>query len=196
MEQIFKSDPRISECLIYGQNRPAVCCLLFPSPDYCDLEHGRLLEDLEATMKKANDAAPSFGQISKEMVAFVSDGSDLPKTSKGTIQKKKAEQVYSKIIEELYDPTSESTTSGKKFTKDQLDEHLRSIVLSSSQVKEESLNQDSDFFSLGVNSLQASRIRSQIKSTVNLNGQDLASNVVFEYPSIESYVQLSENSFV
>ena len=151
------------------------------------MDRDQLLKELNDTMQKANAAAPTFGQISAEMIAFVSDASELPKTSKGTVQKKKAEEVYSSIIEELYSPTKATSTSSQaKMSKDQLLDHLRAVVLSSSQVKEQILNSDSDFFAIGVNSLQASRIRSQIKSSVNLNDQDLASNVVFEYPSLDS----------
>lgn len=187
MEQAFKADPRVNECLIFGQNRPSLCCLIFPSTQHEQNNRKELLELLQPTISKINASTPSFGHLSTDMITFVSDAYQLPKTSKGTVQKKKADQVYSALIEKLYAPgTDEESNSRSRFDRSKLLEHLRSLVCASSNLKSENLQDDSDLFALGINSLQAARIRSQIKATVDLSGRDLASNVVFEHSTLSS----------
>ncbi|RJE16652.1 hypothetical protein PHISCL_11011, partial [Aspergillus sclerotialis] len=49
---------------------------------------------------------------------------------------------------------------------------------------ESDLADDTDLFSLGIDSLQSTRLRASILKDIQLNGNTLPPNVVFEYPTI------------
>jgi hypothetical protein len=60
----------------------------------------------------------------------------------------------------------------------------QTIVAALGSKHSRTLNNTTDLFAYGVDSLQATRIRNVISKTVELNGKVLGQNVVFEHPSI------------
>ena len=53
-------------------------------------------------VEKANDLAPTFARIFKEMIIVTRPDKPLPRAAKGTVVRPQAIQLYSKEIEELY----------------------------------------------------------------------------------------------
>ncbi|OTA58429.1 hypothetical protein K449DRAFT_436800 [Hypoxylon sp. EC38] len=56
-------------------------------------------------------------------------------------------------------------------------------------IKDSKLTGDSDFFSLGMDSLQASHARSRLLGRVDLGGHSLAANVAFDFPIVNRLTQ-------
>lgn len=128
---------------------------------------------------------------------------ELPKSSKGTIQRGVAYYRFAGEIAALYAAT-EGGELGKK-TKDEVESVVRDIVesVAGSKCKVENLDNETDLFAWGVDSLMATRIRGGLKKVMrdrlshlltwnsrqrlNTGVTELPSNVVFENPSIAKW---------
>lgn len=175
IESTLRSSTHLSDALVVGADRPQLGVLLFPSvpPGPTDL-----LDQLGQLFVQANDASPSFAQISPEMCAIVADPSRiaaLPKSSKGTIQRGVANDVYKADIEALYEGTDANNATNGDRPKKSLEE-IRSFVralvkrVAGDKAAKGDLADDTDLFSWGVDSLMATRIRTAIQKVSLLDG--------------------------
>jgi len=146
-----------------GERQTQLGLLLFPAsfPPSSDLVN--LLEPL---LRRANKGSPTFAQISLEMCMVVDEhrAKALPKSSKGTIQRGVAYEVYKEEITKLY-----QTTHTGDIPKRSLQE-IKGIVrecIEQAAKDNRDLSESTDLFSWGVNSLMATAIRNSL-SKVNL----------------------------
>ena len=114
-------------------------------------------------IQQANLSSPSFAQIAKEMCVLVNTGDGaktLPKSSKGTIQRGVAYEVFKDEIEALYGASSSSETV-KKRTLEEIEQYLLETIKGVAGMRRKTvpLDRTTDLFSWGVDSLMASRIR-------------------------------------
>lgn len=208
IESTLRSSPHLSDALVVGSDRPQLGVLLFPSsaPGPADL-----IDFLSPLFKQANSASPSFAQISPEMCVVVTDPhriAALPKSSKGTIQRGLANDVYQIEVQRLYDGTTDTPSAGEGREK-RSPEEIRILVRDliekigggDGRTRPDSLDDSTDLFGWGVDSLMATRIRTAIQKVCHLlpsfwavvliirqelyvGEKPLPSNVVFEQPTI------------
>lgn len=57
---------------------------------------------LRPVIEEANQDAPAFSRIFKEMIIVTSNGKPLPRVAKGTVAKKAAVKLYEAEIDTLY----------------------------------------------------------------------------------------------
>ncbi len=89
----------------------------------------------------------------------------LPKSSKGTVQRGLAYEVFRKEIDTLYDDGATQQGEVKKRSLSAIEDFLTGLiidVMGSSRKRTDSLDKTTDLFSWGVDSLMATRIRSGI----------------------------------
>jgi hypothetical protein len=168
-----------------GVNKTQIGCLIFPRAGD---SVGKIDTELETLIQNANELSPSHAQLAKEMCAIISSeqrASALPKSSKGTIQRGLAYDEFKPEIERLFQQAEGGEAeSGKKL---QLDEpELRSWLMervdalvgpSKRSDADEQLQEDTDLFSWGVDSVKAARLRSAILQVCHFGLE--AHNVVF-----------------
>lgn len=89
-------------------------------------------------------------------------GKELPKSSKGTVQRGMANERFKEEIKSLYAEVGEGDLP--KRTVEEIQSELERIIIgvASSKFKVEGLRSDTDLFSWGVDSLMAIRIRAGI----------------------------------
>jgi hypothetical protein len=91
----------------------------------------------------------------------------LPKSSKGTIQRGVANEVYKEEIDRLYNgaPTDDSAGSIAKRNADEIRDFIRETVSSvaGDRARKTPIELDTDLFSWGVNSVMATRIRTAMQ---------------------------------
>lgn len=146
-----------------GSDRPQLGVLLFPRhlpPD------DDLLEMLDDHIKRANESSPSYAQIAPEMCYIMTDSakaSALPKSSKGTIQRGVANDVFKAEIDGLYAGTGDKSGGQKvKRSLDEMKVYIRDLILRVAGKRQKAgsgLVDDTDLFGWGVDSLMAMRIR-------------------------------------
>ncbi|WVR04200.1 hypothetical protein IAU60_001200 [Kwoniella sp. DSM 27419] len=188
IESTLRSSSLLADALVVGADRPQLGLLLFPK----GAADGKgLLDQLRPLLEEANAVSPSFAQISMDMCAIVpSDQAQvksLPKSSKGTIQRGVAYEVFKQEIEKLYDGVEAQAEQLEKRPLPAIEAVVQSTIdrVCSSRLKVDSLTTTTDLFAWGVDSLMATRIRSALVKDLNTGKAALSNNVVFEQPSIE-----------
>jgi len=91
----------------------------------------------------------------------------LPKSSKGTIQRGVANEVYKEEIDRLYNgaPTSDSAGPIVKRNADEIRDFILETVSSvaGERAQKTPIELDTDLFSWGVNSVMATRVRTAMQ---------------------------------
>jgi hypothetical protein len=152
-------------------NKTQLGVLIFPT---APSPPSNLLDLIRPLLDAANASSPSFAQLSKEMCLIMpceaEGGTTIPRSSKGTIQRGVAYEVFAEEIKRLHGDEGEATNSISETVKEkrsieEINTFLRDLILA---VKGDSggeatkLDKDTDLFSWGVNSLMATRIRGGI----------------------------------
>jgi hypothetical protein len=86
----------------------------------------------------------------------------LPKSSKGTIQRGLAYEVFRAEVARVYDDESSQPTKAPKRTLPEIEKHVTSLIetIAGAGRRVGALDRTTDLFSWGVNSLMAIRVRS------------------------------------
>jgi aryl carrier-like protein len=163
----------VKEALVFGVNRSMLGVVIIPS------QNGTTPQSHTASIRDANIAAPSHAQIAPELVVVLSPNQSFPKASKGTLQRGKAYDAYSSVIDgayQLYESSGETEKSGKsgklKLSEGQLLEYIVETIAQVMQLDKTDIEADDDLFNLGLNSVQALRVRNLLK-TVSANSEFL-----------------------
>ncbi|CZR47386.1 uncharacterized protein FPRO_08760 [Fusarium proliferatum ET1] len=186
VESEISSSPLIDGCIIFGTGKPAAGIAVIPCEvaDHLTKDEFRLL--LRRTIDKAQASLPMYGRITEDMVLLLPKDSVAPRTDKGTIIRSKFLKAYEQQIQAIYE-RQDAAVESRQYTKDELFKFLSEQlirVLHLSPGVEPGHNQD--FSTFGLDSLRAMQLRSAIMKHVDLAGNKLVINVVFDFPTIES----------
>jgi hypothetical protein len=163
IETILRSSNLIADVLVVGSNKPQIGCLLFPRtfPPPSDL-----VKQLADLIAQANEQSPSHAQLGDEMCLVISDpdrAAALPKSSKGTIQRGVAYDVYKDEIDAMYGESNGAggdklDISGEELQKWLVDK-VGEIMGDGKRYNQDVLDAETDLFSWGVDSVKAARLR-------------------------------------
>lgn len=161
LESTVRKSCLIKEALVFGVNRSSLGVAVVPSKTSVSKE------DIWSAIQEANKIAPAHAQISPELVLILHQDATFPKASKGTIQRGKAYEAYATAIDDVYrryeqsDPVNGTEKKIQLAPSELLDcilERLREVM----RTKE--VEADDDLFNLGLNSVQALRVRNLLKN--------------------------------
>jgi len=166
VESLLRSSPLVAEALVIGSDQPQLGVLIFARSSTSS--SSELLRDLEPLLTEANASSPSFAQVSKDMCLVITDPKRLevmPKSSKGTIQRGVAYQVYTAEIASLYATNGDASEQTKKRSLEEITQFVKETIVKvvEGKRKVEGLESDTDLFSWGVDSLMATRIRASLQ---------------------------------
>ncbi|KAF7593936.1 hypothetical protein BBP40_010443 [Aspergillus hancockii] len=176
----------VSEAIVFGAGKASIGLVVIRAPGTAAMSDEEVVESIWPAVEKAHEAMPAYGQLSKSMVRVLSEDTYYPRTDKGTFIRQGFYREFSNLIEEAYeaeDSVSGSLVLSEKELKGFIRDQLRIIM---SREKEEDPAEDVDFFTLGMDSLQATQLRSILMKTLDTNGHKLGLNVAFEHPTIRS----------
>ena len=164
IETVLRSCPAIADALVVGPNRDQLGAILFLKPSSSLSE-----PDLGALLERANAASPSFAQISADMCLFLpaGEGKALPKSSKGTVQRGMAYDVFTEEIDRLYGGSARDGSQGgregppkRKRTLQEVERDIERAILAVAPARNgDTLGRDADLFNWGVDSLMATRLQ-------------------------------------
>jgi aryl carrier-like protein len=185
VEGAVRQDELVTEAVVFGVGKPHCGIFVILSEVAAGLSEEQVVDKLLPIIDSPEALLPDYAKISRDMVLLLPAGTPYPMTDKRTVIRKAFYREFSKQIDEAY--LDKVSTMTKSFTEDELRHFLRLETLSILGLDEKTpLTDDDDFFELGMDSLQASRIRSSLLKRVALNGQKLELNVVFDHPSVRS----------
>ncbi|KAF2704788.1 male sterility protein [Pleomassaria siparia CBS 279.74] len=183
MEGVIRSHKAVTETVVFGNGRPQLGVLIIPSPAVDGLSEEVIVDRVIPVIEEANRTAEAYARVSRDMIKVLPHGCEFPRTDKGSIIRQAFYRQFAKEIDDIYDEVA--TTSGdlQPFPLPDMERFIRT-TLTKSIPEAANVENHEDFFSLGVDSLQSIQMRTEILKTVDIGGNKLGQNVVFEYPSI------------
>ncbi|KAL1970082.1 hypothetical protein VTN77DRAFT_6487 [Rasamsonia byssochlamydoides] len=185
MEGAIRQDAAVSEAIVFGAGKAKIGMMIVLSAEGAALSTDQLIDQIWPRVEKAQTAMPAYGRLSRDMIKILPADTQYPRTDKGTIIRQAFYRQFGQLIEEAYaektdeEALSLSESELKSFLKEQLRDILPPKAYSA-------LTDDADFFNLGMDSLQATQLRSILVRRIDTNGQTLGLNVAFDYPTINA----------
>ncbi|KAH7021401.1 thermosensitive gluconokinase [Microdochium trichocladiopsis] len=190
-EGAIRSSKNVTEAVIFGAGLPVPGVLIVPAMSLVGKTDDEIIELVWPVVESACREVEAYARISKSMIKPLPVGCDYPRTDKGSVIRQAFYRTYADEITEVYDRAEISNGNSLKLSLPQLHDVLRTS-LDEALAKDGSYTDDTDFFLLGLDSLQATQMRSDILKTVDVQGKRLSQTVVFDHPSIR---QLSKYLF-
>ncbi|TFK33796.1 acetyl-CoA synthetase-like protein [Crucibulum laeve] len=211
MEAVIMRSPMIQAVVIFGNLQDQTGVLIQPTPELViDISDQQALAKLRnilwPVIEAANQEAPAFSRIFKEMILITSPEKPLPRSNKGNVVRKNALKIYETEIQHLY-ATIESNTDSEEISvpKSWDKEGINNWLID--QAKNINQNREilplRDLFEQGFDSLSATFLRlrilgalSRLDSAPELSTKILQ-NVVYTHPTVDELskyiVHLLEN---
>ena len=189
MEGKIRSQSSVAEAVVFGAARPYLGMLVVPAESTKSLSSSQILDDIWPVIQDANQTAEAYARVSKNMVKILPHNTEYPRTDKGSIIRQAFYKIFAEQIEDTYTAADSDSSNVRAMGNDELKAFLRSAIVNLLSSKPETLEGGTDFFSLGMDSLQAIQLRSEILRNVDVGSQKVGQNVVFDFPSIEKLGQ-------
>ena len=184
-EQEVSESPLVQDAIVFGNEKSRLGMFIMPTDS--SLGEETVVEDVWPAIERANLAMPAHAQLEESMIKMLSskDVEKVRRTDKGNIIRAAFYKDFGAAIDAAYEVTKVPAAKVKLEGQD-LMSFLRSEILASlSEDRQSKLNDDTDLFSLGIDSLQVSRIRSAIlRKGIDTGEQAIAENFVFDFPSV------------
>jgi carbohydrate kinase (thermoresistant glucokinase family) len=188
IEHTTRENPFVAEVVVFGAGRPQLGMIVVPSPKTEGIPESEVLAKIIPSVEAANADQPAYAQVAQDMIRILPLGTQYPRTDKDTVIRAAFYNQFKELIEQIYaDQLQQCVGGGKDFTRDELRVFLRNTILEVLKLEDSNLlADDTDFFALGLDSLQALRAHNAIVKTYNTNGRAVSQNVVFEHPTLNA----------
>ncbi|KAI3011183.1 hypothetical protein CBS147346_1384 [Aspergillus niger] len=174
----------VAEAIAFGAGKAHIGLAVIRAPGTESLSDEDIIDSIWPAVEKAHEALPAFGQLSKNMVRVLPADTPYPRTDKGTIIRQAFYKNFQPLIEEVY-AAVDAMTGTLVLSEPELRDFLKKQLLQILPLKDSNLlTDDADFFSLGMDSLQASQLRSILVQNLDTKGHQLGLNIAFEQPTI------------
>ncbi|KAI9376213.1 hypothetical protein BJX61DRAFT_531045 [Aspergillus egyptiacus] len=176
----------VADALAFGVEKENIGLAVIRAREVASMTDEQVVEAIWPAVEKANETLPAYGQLSKSMLRVLPADIPYARTDKGTVIRQAFYRDYSDLIEACYEAEEaviESLVLSEEETRAFLRNQLPEIVPAKDPNE---FTDDADFFSLGMDSLQATQLRSVLAKTLDTKGHKLGLNVAFEHPTISS----------
>jgi carbohydrate kinase (thermoresistant glucokinase family) len=183
IEGVARNNSNVAEAIAFGANRPRLGMFVIPASSSTVDTDQEIVDSIFPAIEKCNAESPAYAYMSRDMIHVLPSDAVYRRTDKGTVIRSAFYRDYQSQIDQVYDVED---AEGKQVCEGvELIEFLRQQLLEVAPAIEPStLKDETDIFSLGIDSLQSIRLRALILKTLYLGGQKLSQNFVFENPSL------------
>ncbi|KAL6862096.1 acetyl-CoA synthetase-like protein [Trichoderma novae-zelandiae] len=183
MEGKIRSNKNVAEAVVFGTGRAHLGMLLIPAAGLASCTEEEILDLVWPVVDAANKSADAFARISRNMIRVLPHDCAYPRTDKGSIIRQAFYKQFQQEIDETYDLADSVSGELARLDLAELQQFLRGLLQRTLRIATPAKD-DEDFFVLGLDSLQAIQMRSEILRKVDIGGNQLGQQVVFEQPSI------------
>ncbi|KAL8738447.1 MAG: hypothetical protein Q9181_000761 [Wetmoreana brouardii] len=193
IEGRIKENPLVKEAVVFGIARPIPGLLAFRAEAAKAMTDEEFIEKIMPDVEAANRTAEGFSQIGRDMIIPLPAGIEYPQTDKGSIIRAQMYRVYEKEINDVYGRLDLQEEGSLKLDVPELEEHL--LTVGRQLIGEQLEDKTTDFFSAGMDSLRAIRMRGILVRDLDLGGnsKDLSQNIVFETSNVENLAKYLYN---
>ncbi|KAK8133359.1 male sterility protein-domain-containing protein [Apiospora sp. TS-2023a] len=195
----------LGDVLIFGGGRDYPGALLFPTNgdgQALSESESEVIDAVWPSIQKLNQDSPGHARLTKSMLVVViseTDGveSSLPKSSKGTIMRRQAEEQYGDLIEKAYQGGGSGSATGNNATSSQQyvsndDDVPSAIAERFAQVlgRQQDLDPSRDLYGQGVDSIACIQARKAIERDLLPGGSGpLPMNIIYDCGTIDKMVE-------
>jgi len=198
MELHVSKHPEVRSALVVGQQRLEAALLIELETDkrLTTAERAAAIERIWPTIEEANQECPHHAKVSKSHILFTDVDKPMLRAGKGTVQRPGTLALYTKEIDALYEDAEKAASAlplGVKSSVDIQDaaavsSFLRETIL---EITSNSFKDDDDFFTGGMDSLQAIQLTRNVKQGLALSAFEITS--LYTNPSIASLTKAIQN---
>lgn len=187
-EHTVRQHDLVKEAVIFGVDKSVPGLMVVPSAKAASLSKQEILTALMPTIEVANSKAEEFGRISPEMIEILDPGTEYPRTDKDSVIRAAFYRTFEKEIEEVYRRfEAPQIEAGQELLALEYEELVTYLLnLFRNNLDKPTLERTTDFFEGGIDSRQAITARAQIARELDVGGKTVGSNVIFEYPNVET----------
>ncbi|PWY83702.1 acetyl-CoA synthetase-like protein [Aspergillus sclerotioniger CBS 115572] len=186
LEGRVRQSSTVAESIAFGAGKAHIGLAVIRASGTETLSDEEIIDSIWPAVEKAHESLPAFGQLSKSMVCVLPADTPYARTDKGTIIRQAFYKTFNSVIEESY-AAADAMTGTLVLSEPELRVFLKQHLLQILSLKDPGLlTDDADFFSLGMDSLQGSQLRSILVQTLDTHGHQLGLNIAFEQPTIVS----------
>lgn len=168
----------LRDVLIFGTDMSQAGALLFP--DSAVKSTIPFLDSVWNILDEMNSRSQSHARVSKGMLIVVpadeADDPPLPRSSKGTVMRARAEALYERHIKRVQSASSSSTPIPD-------DELLEAVISVFADILGREVDRGRDLYQQGVDSISCAQIRSRLDSLHLVDGS-LPLNVVYDQRTV------------
>ncbi|CCX33974.1 hypothetical protein FPQ18DRAFT_124893 [Pyronema domesticum] len=188
LENAVRRNKLVDEAVAFGQGKATLGMMVVASVHSKGMTNEQIIDGIMESVEEGNALVPAYARIYRDAIIVKPIGTEFRKTDKGTAIRAAFIRSFTPDIEAFYENLEKAEVSnGKNMTESEIRQLIRETVAHSLQLKDSSVLEDStDFFSLGLDSLMAISIRRKLVAEVNTNGKTLSANIVFDKPNIDA----------
>lgn len=184
-EQEVSRHPEVRSAVVVGAQRFEACLLveLHHNGPLSPEEREQIIDRIWENVQTANKDCPAHARVAKENILLVDPSKPLPRAAKGTVQRAAALVLYEEEIEKFYADreaqnlfTSRLALSLTGMTDPDAVSTKLGDLISEITRWNTSLSNDTDFFSLGMDSLQVLQLSRQL---------NISPSAIYSSPSID-----------
>ncbi|KAF4544629.1 L-aminoadipate-semialdehyde dehydrogenase protein [Lasiodiplodia theobromae] len=199
LEEAVGRNANVRAAVVFGAQRDALGMVVVAADRAAGLSEAEIVQSVLPDLRQGNERVPAYARIAPDALIIKPAGTPFPCTDKATVIRSLFLKQFAKEIDEFYakreelangggaggDGAAEGVVDDDADIRDLVRQTVRGELRLAEKEGGADLADDSDFFALGMDSLQATNVRSRLLKRVNLGGRTLATNVVFDHPSVE-----------
>lgn len=202
IEDSVAHNPHVSVAVAFGAERDSLGLIVIASDAAASWTEAEVLASIAPDLAAGNARVPAYARISPEQVMIKPAGTPFPVTDKATVKRSLFLKQFAAEIEAHYTEMegAKSLQAEENVVMSDVEVlnlvratvcHVLDFKSKSEKTTTIHVHDTSDFFTLGMDSLKASQVRSKLLRSIYLGGSGggggknkLATNVVFEYPTV------------
>ncbi|KAM5436557.1 putative NRPS-like protein biosynthetic cluster [Microsporum ferrugineum] len=183
IEGRIREDELVREATVVGVDQAIPGLLVFRSKEADHMSDETYLEAIWPSVADANSRSEEFSQVTKDMITLIPSNVNYPQTDKGSVIRAQVYDKFADIIEAMYTRLEGGQEGSLKLDLPSIEQFLMQTCRDTIGVALET--PETDFFSVGVDSLKAIQMRRIIQKTIELNGTRLNPNIVYEKGNVK-----------
>ncbi|KAJ4420820.1 putative NRPS-like protein biosynthetic cluster [Gnomoniopsis sp. IMI 355080] len=177
----------LRDAMIFGTGRESPGILLLPRCNDASVDNEQAIREVWPTIERMNRASQSHARIGRESIVVAHGTSDepaaLPKSSKGTILRGQAEELFAADIEGMYADTGDPSYEGADIPDSKVMEELTNLF---DNVLGREVSPTADLFAQGVDSVACAKLRKRIAHRFSIATEHpLPLNIIYDQGSID-----------
>lgn len=170
-EEVLNAKESIKAAVVYGAHRESVGVLIEPSEPLDASQQEEFFKTVWPWIDEVNKSVDRHARIpSPSAIILVPAGKTIPRSDKGSVMRNEVERVFEQEISTAYE-TLEKASDGPQIDVDARNPlpGLRSLVWSilGERMSTENISDNVDFFELGMDSLEATRLARKLNILPN-----------------------------